>query len=261
MPSLPQPTTRSDGRKDRPVQTAEVFAPKVISLEGGHLLCDANRNSINAPGAGLLEGFLKLADAEPDEILEFARKWGALGIKMKAAPGLRSLEPVAAWSDLAIRFRALHRIGAELNRESIGAAKDWKALGSHRPAANRTYTALEEARFSLTSIVGRLVRDAKLYPRLYWNKSTAQWQIDFDTYSRTNLYAVLVLKLMVVIADKEGFAICSGCHLSYVPEQQPSVGRRNYCKGCRDAGVPCRDSKREQRRRKREAKAKVKTRK
>jgi hypothetical protein len=259
MRSLSEPTARSDGRKDRPVQTGEVFAPKVIALEGDHLLCDANRNSINAPGAGLLEGFLKVADAEPDEILKFARKWGALGIRMKPAPGLRSHEPVAAWSDLAIRFRALHRIGAELNRGSIGAARDWRALGSRRPAANRTYTALEEARFSLISIMGRLVRDAKLCPRLYWNKSTEQWQIDFDTHSRTNLFAVLVFKLMVVIADKEGCAICSGCHETYFPEKQPSVGRRNYCKGCRLNGVPFRDSKRDQRRRKREAKAKAKT--
>ena len=237
-----------------------MWAPRVLSLEGDYLLWDANRNSINVPGVGLLDGFLSLADAEPDRILRFARKWGALGIKRKAASELRCLEPIAAWKDLAIRFRALHRIGAELNCDRVGAVEDWRALGSELPAASRSYEALEEARFGLMSHIRRLVQEACLYPRLYWNKSTEQWQIDLDTYSRTNLFAVLVLKLLISIADKEGFALCSGCHKSYVPEKQPSVGRRNYCPDCRSAGVPFRDSKREQRRRKREGNAKPKTR-
>src|SRR5204862_4030603 len=99
---------------------------------------------------------------------------------------------------------------AELNCERVGAVEDWKALGSELPAATTFYKALEEARFGLMSNIGRLVRDAGLHPRLYWNKSTGQWQIEFGTYSRTNLFAVLVLKLMVSIADKEGFALCSG---------------------------------------------------
>jgi hypothetical protein len=255
MPGHTKATSGSNLRTERPVQTAMVWAPKVLSLEGEYLLWDTNRNSINTPGVGLLDGFLSLADAKPDAIFRFARKWGALRIKWKAASELRCLEPIAVWSDLAIRFRALYRIGAELNCERVGAAEDWQALGSQVPTANRSYKALEEARFALMSNMGRLVREACLHPRLYWNKSTGQWEIEFGAYSGTNLFAVLVLKLMVSIADKEGFALCSGCHKAYPPEKQPSVGRRNYCPACRSVGVPFRDSKREQRRRKREGNA------
>lgn len=223
-------------------------------------MCDADRNSIKSPGAGLLDGFLSLADAKPNEILSFARKWGALGIQRIRLRGRRFHEPLAVWSDLAIRFRALHRIGAELNREGLGAADDWKALGSQVPTASRSYRAIEEARFSLMSYIGKLVRDAGLYPRLYWNQNTSQWQIEFSTYTLTNLFAVLVLQLMVMIADKEGLAICCACHKTYLPERQPSVGRRNYCPRCRADGVPFRDSKREQRRRTRARSAKTKMR-
>jgi hypothetical protein len=255
-----QPPPGSSRRTERPVQTAIVWAPKVLSLEGEYLLWDANRNSVNTPGVGLLEGFLHLAGTGPDEILRFARKWGALDIKRKPAPGLRFLEPIAAWRNLAIRFRSLHRIGAELNCDRIGAAEDWKALVAKLPAASKNFKAIEEARFVLMSRVGQLVREAHLCPRLYWNKSAKQWQIDFDTFSRTNLFAVLVLHLMVAVANKEGFALCSGCHRSYIPEKQPSTGRRNYCPDCRSAGVPFRDSKREQRRRTKEANQKTRRR-
>jgi hypothetical protein len=215
----------------------------------------------NAPGGDLLEGFLRLADAKPNDILRFAKKWGAIGSKPGAVPGTdqrvrnvgpQYLEPVATWRNLSIRFRALQRIGAELNCERIGEKKDWRALRSPLPTTNAVYTAVEEARFALMSNMGRLVREAQLHPRLYWNKSTGQWQIEFGAYSRTNLLAVLAFKLMVSIADKAGSALCSGCHTSYVPEKQPSVGRRNYCPNCRNAGVPFRDSKRDQRRRERE---------
>jgi len=253
-------TSGSDRRRERPVQTAEGRGPTVLSLEGQYLLSDANLISTRPSGAGLLDGFLSLADAEPGEVLKFARKWGALGIKRKATAGLRFLEPLAAWADLAVRFRALQRIGAELNRERVGAAGDWRTLGLDVPVAAEPYSAIEEARFGLMSHVGRLVREAGLYPQLYWDKSNAQWQIEFSTFSSTNLFAVLVLQLMVAIADKEGFALCCGCHKSYVPERQPSARRRNYCPSCRTAGVPFRDSKREQRRRERKS-AKTKKRK
>jgi hypothetical protein len=259
MRKPPTATSGSDRHWERPVQTAEVFAPKVLCLEGEYLVWDAERNSKNPPGVGLLDGFLRLADGTPDQILEFARKWGALAINSTPLLKMRSREPVAVWTDLAVRFRALHRIGAEVNAGRVGAAEDWKTLRSEPPASNRSYKALEEARFALMSNMGKLVREARLCPRLYWNKPAKQWQIDFDTFSRTNLLAVLVLKLMMAVADKDGFALCSGCQRSYPPGRQPSVGRRNYCPTCRESGVPFRDSKRELRRRKREKTAKAKT--
>jgi hypothetical protein len=257
-----QPATAGPNRRDeRPVQTALVFAPKVLSLDGDYLVWDANRSSSKRPSPVLLGEFSDLADATPKEIFGFARKWGALVIKVTAMRGLLSREPIAEWKDLAVRIRALHRIGVDLNCGKLGAIDDWKALGSQMPVRSKSYTALEEARLLLMSNVRPLVHMAGLQPRLYWEKEAKQWRIDFDSFSRTNLLAVLVLQLMIAIAAKDGFAICSGCQRSYPPEKQPSVGRRNYCPACREDGVPYRDSKREQRRRKREEDSKMKRRK
>lgn len=243
--------------KNRPVQTAMVFAPKVLSLDGNYLVCDANQVQSNPSGFHLLSGFLGLTSAEPDEILKFARTWGAFKIKSTPIPGLRFKEPIAVWHALAVQFRALHRIGADLNQERTGTEEEWRAIRLARPAGKR---ALDEARFLLMSNVRRLVNDAQLRPRLYWNKLSEQWQIDFDGPSGSNLLAVLALQLMVSIADKDGVALCSNCHQSYMPERRPSVGRRNYCQLCREAGVPFRDSKRERRRQEREGNALTKVR-
>src|SRR5215831_14242342 len=105
---------------NRPVQTAEVFSPTVLSLQGEYLVCHTDRLP-RPSGSGILDGFLNLADAEPDEILNYARKWGALGTKSnpKRIPGLRYLESLAKWRAAAKQFRALHRIGAELNSQRI----------------------------------------------------------------------------------------------------------------------------------------------
>jgi hypothetical protein len=245
---------------ERPVQRGEVWASKILSLDGEYLVGDADRPLRTAAGIGVLEGFLRLATATPDEVFRFARRWGALGIERKAVPGLRFHEPVAVWRELAIRFRALQRIGAAVNGNSLGDEDDWRALSLPVPVARGRYSAIEEARFALMSRIGRLVREAGLYPRLYWNNVTTQWQIELSTYTGTNLLAVLVLNLMVLIADKDGYAICCACRKSYIPERQPSARRRNYCPECRTRGVPYRDSKRVQRRRNNEKQSKTKSR-
>ena len=85
-----------------------------------------------------------------------------------------------------------------------------------------------------------------------------QWQIDHDSEGRSNLLAVLTIQLMIMIADKDGYAICSHCHHSYIPSKRPASTKRNYCwrEECKRAAW--RDSKRELR--EREGNAETKTR-
>ena len=184
MPRRIEEGSKADDRKDRPVQTANVCAPMVVSLQGEYLVCDANRIQSRPPGSGILDVFLTLADAEPGEILKYGRKWGALCIGSKAIPGVRFLEPLAAWRATATRFRALHRIGAEINAKQVGAGDEWDALGMDLPKRSGSTSALEEARFGLMEQARLLVQEARLQPRLYWNPQAGQWQIDFDAYSK-----------------------------------------------------------------------------
>ncbi len=247
-------TSRADGR-DRAVQTGRVFAPKVLYLEGAHLIGDANETLFKPAESGLLNEFLNLANGKPDTILKFAQKWGALKKETTPMPRLRFKEPVSFWREQAIRFQALHRLGVNLDLKRTGDPRDWRILKVEPPSGTG---ALDEARLNVMSCVGKLVNEARLQPRLYWNKSNGQWQIDFDAPSGSNLLAILVLQLMVSIAGKDGVAICSHCQSKYEPERRPSTSRRNYCQDCRDKGIPGLDSKRERRRRKREKDARPK---
>jgi predicted RNA-binding Zn-ribbon protein involved in translation (DUF1610 family) len=42
----------------------------------------------------------------------------------------------------------------------------------------------------------------------------------------------MVIELIIAIADKDGFAVCSSCHRAYIPQRRPDPTRRNYCPAC-----------------------------
>jgi hypothetical protein len=237
--------------RQRPIQTAVTFAPAVIGLEGDYLLCDGERFAPRrVMGAGALSNFMELADASADKILGFAKRWGALYIDKKPVPGRpKFLEPLSTWRHFATRVRAMYQIGLEVNLRRRGREEDWASLDI-QPGDARS--SIGEARLQLMSQVRRFVAVGRLQPRLFWDITSDQWQIDFDSDLRSNLLALFTVRLMIEIADKDGLAICSNCKLPYQPAKRPSVGRRNYCPQCRRAGAPDRDSKREERRRKKE---------
>lgn len=234
--------------RERPIQTAVTYAPAVIAIDGDHLVCDAERSAgRRVMGAGALSSFMELADAPADKIFDFAKKWGALNVEKQPVPGQpRFLEPLGAWRGFAARVRAMYQIGLEVNLRRRGKEEDWATLNV-RPEDART--SLGEARLQLMSQVRRFVSVGRLQPRLFWDVSSDQWQIDFDSDGRSNLLALFTIRLMIEIADKDGLAICSNCKLPYQPGKRPAVGRRNYCPTCRRAGAPDRDSKRDERRR------------
>jgi hypothetical protein len=219
-------------------------------MEGGDLICSGNESQFKNHGTGLLEEFVGLADADERAFLRFGRKWVGLHVKPKSRPRLEFAEPISAWRALALRVRALYRIGANLTFERTGNAEDWTTLG-----VNAEYAAasLDEARFQVMTEIRKLVTESRLQPRLYWNpENRGQWQIDLDSTGRSNLLAVLIHELMLRIADKEGFAICSICHRTYVPRRRPTRSKKNYCDDPRCQRDRWKHLKREQRRRKHE---------
>ena len=61
----------------------------------------------------------------------------------------------------------------------------------------------------------------------------------------------LAVRLAFAAAAGKGFWVCSNCGSPYAPPRRPQRGRRNYCPGCQEKGVPKRDAAREYRARKR----------
>jgi hypothetical protein len=218
-------------------------------MADGYLICSAESQFRNY-GTGLLDEFVGLSEADACAFLRFGRKWVGLNVEPKSRPRLELAEPISAWRALALRVRALHRIGADLTFGRTGHAEDWSALGVNPEDAAAS---LVEARFQVMTQIRKLVTESRLQPRLYWNpENGGHWQIDLDSTGRSNLLAVLTHQLMIRIADKEGFAICSICHETYIPRRRPTPSKRNYCENPRCRRDRWKHFKREQRQRKRE---------
>lgn len=268
-----------EGRTERPMQLGMVYGPPVKRVEDGclvYLPCEREKKKI---GTGLLQNFLGLAGAPETEVIKYARKWGILDLAEDGLPcrsdakrDVRSgndeeycLEPIALWYRFAGRLRSLVRIAGEINQGRPGGPDDWGVAAGYRfdvvavmkamqqsPGATRVKAALLDiARTELQTEVRYLIERCKVRPRFWWNKDADQWQIDLDAEGMSNLPGLLAIQLVITIANKEGYAMCSSCHTAYVPERKPDPTRRNYCGSC-GIRAAWRDASRERRRRKRE---------
>ncbi len=71
-------------------------------------------------------------------------------------------------------------------------------------------------------------------------------------------FALIAIQLLLAIMRSEGLASCSGCATPYVSNRPPLAGKlvgpqvakRNYCRSCREVGIPQRDASRDYRNRK-----------
>lgn len=167
--------TRTQDKKTRPVDTEWIVSPRVKGLKHGYLYIDpASSFRVRAP-RDLLDQFLKLADGEPGEygdILRFAKKYGALGVRAdgwrrhsrldalmlrrlqfafdprgaKAEAQYRSLlaegqsnrEPAEGWRRMAKRLKSAVTIGIGLNQRLIGEPEDWAILAAGRESLRNT---------------------------------------------------------------------------------------------------------------------------
>ena len=88
------------------------------------------------PSRGMLDRFIALHDAPPEQVRDFAREFGALGICRHGKPcahaprtctplgwnGRTGFEPVAAWTHYAARARAIVNVAASLRHGAVPSA-------------------------------------------------------------------------------------------------------------------------------------------
>lgn len=259
---------------DRPIKTGEVYAPPVRSAEGDYLVFHAGERKKHRTTRGLLSTFIELEGASDADVVRFCRRWGVLGLCPHGLPsgGHRCGEHLADSQDPAIHkesiagvmrfagaFAALLRIAAEISQQRPGSVEDWEMAnkvisGPDFPPWDVALIVfhVDVARLHLQILMRVLIHISNVQPRFFWNRSSSSWQIDMDAEGLvSNLPALLAIELMVTIADKDGFAVCSSCHRSYIPLRKPDPTRRNYCDKC-GLKAAWRDAARERRRKLRE---------
>jgi hypothetical protein len=205
-------------------------------------------------GSGLLEGFVKLADAPATAIAAYARRWGVLEIcpahrrpgaawhhTKDGQPACRPMgwgtelyEPIARWRDCSRYLRTLLNVVAAVHMGTLGRPEDWDLLcttdlvPAGKPPVWDKFD-LKGACFRLSWIILKWVELVHLMPYLDW---TDPQHAAVRLSGWGGLTGALALELLFITARTDGLAICSACGTPYVPSRRPRKGEHPYCPDC-----------------------------
>ena len=260
--------------RSSPLRPGTISVPGRIELDQDVLrwnVVDPDTREKKAP-TDLLERFVHLSDADPKRILDFARKWGVLGICEQHGlphthnPGYATngqhgcwpqgwpgecWEPIEKWRSLARRFAACLRLAVAIDVGKKGEFNDWQ-VAQHSDVPQN----LAQARQWLSWDVGGWVVIGQVIPEMQYKGGA--WVLEHYAHGVVNLFGTLAYRLMIAVARTDGLATCCACGESYViAVRRPNPDRRNYCRKCGKAAAD-RDAARDYRRRKKQREANAK---
>lgn len=258
-----------DGLLDRPLLTGTWPVPTWIGRDGEQIVWSWGgsfvRREAPVDGKGpILEKFVRLADAAPDRILDYARHWGPLGLfedtlilelprpgsvhvraiqphpwnppeglfsdgpsSRRSSDGeyiLDGWEPLELWRHFARVARAMINVAAMLHQEKIGATEDWQIIFEWHERSEPWWP--RALRFERL-ILAMVVND---WIELGNVRPRLDWdgekpEIRFDG----SLFNALTVQLMAVTSKTGGTALCSSCGEPYLVSRRPRTGENHYC--------------------------------
>ena len=135
--AIPDPD-RAGVRQPVPAQVELVKRGGIVAIKFGLAFADSGEKQRFSPELrDCLDPFLRLAGASDQQVLEYARTWGSLGL---CRPHLRLLyhggaqcelllvEPVEVWRFCARQLGALLRVAAQLRGGDTPTQEDWDLL-------------------------------------------------------------------------------------------------------------------------------------
>lgn len=248
---------------------------------------DLNPERVVHPGTQLLAMFLRLGKASDEQVRTFAATYGALGIFGRSQPdGHGHIEYCEAWRYIVRAMLALWRIGNELSLGRHGDAQDWKRIADPMCDSLYSYTSLfsfslkdaaeiqspgekqwllvmeylnkpgrrprkHEERLIFTVLLNALLGMGAVQSRVLWPNRNHDPR--FVHSPGQSLLSYLALQLSIDILQLRVLSVCNGCDMEYKPNMAPKHGQRNFCKDCRDKGIPQKYALRAFRERQREA--------
>jgi len=274
--------TDSLSRLGKVVSTGKVFVPESLSLSRNEntLVYRGPGAKQVAPDREMLDGFVRLFDKNPTEILEYARKWGVLQCDNSGRPcvpvgDIERSESISEWRYFSRRARAVLNIAARLKGGAVGELEDWQAMrgtAAHtgdfvRNDLDRfgpfvlgicaTHAYPSEAigfgkpgfKRSVSTEHSFLMAEMALWLRfarigfaLVPLKS--RWQVEIDYHGC--LLAAIALQLALTLAGVDALFTCSACGRIYPRgKKRPKPGQENYCDNCgRSAALRVADRRR-----------------
>lgn len=251
---------RDGGILERRVPQGGWRAPSVVILDKSEkwLLWGALKEghpwtTVKYPKEGMLEEFIGLADAEPKEILRYARKWGVLmrckhgrpfalevvGLEKETCKKCHLLfmefvesrdsippptESLSLWRRYSQEIGAILRIAGNLHRGENASDKDWDFI--LKPYRKLGYS-LSKRSYDLGWIIQDWSQKANL-------KIVFEWNIHQDPLLILGggLLPNLALQMILAITRTDSMVLCSSCGQPYIPKRAPNPNRRHYCSNC-----------------------------
>jgi hypothetical protein len=167
--------------------------------------------------------------------------WEPAGLDPQLSGFTIGRERLSHWRQWARRARALMRIAAAVAMNRPGAFEDWLELRSEsmtaerleeqRDAIARQGALLMLDRYTLYSTVNSWAEIGRVGPRLV-ARGDGPAVIRFVSGSRSSLFGMIGLQMMVRVTRVGSVAVCSECGKLYKPDRLPNPARQNFCADC-----------------------------
>jgi len=257
------------GALERPLDASGWRVPAKMWVEGDSLRYSATAGGgswqLVHPHPGILESFIRLAEAPAERILQFARRFGILGLKKATdkpkSNGYANLdepygddygysvleipeisegrcgEPLRNWRFWARKFDAALRIASAFTEGRYAPAECWHVIfsGKYGPPAPgyrcpspevTDKDIFEGVRAEFYGQIETWLRLGNVGLRI------DGWEGPTLAFGTDALFSGLVLQLAAACCGSDGFAMCSCCNTPYAPTRQPVAGKRHYCREC-----------------------------
>lgn len=244
-----------------------IFVPPV-RLEAAYLIFQPQGPL--RPSSGKMErlvyDFTHIAEGSDETVLQFALRWGVLGICrhgrtlqhrepmcLPRRSGHESAEAIGYWRTRARHVQSILNVKAALDKDQIGGRADWKTIWPGRVPTDR-----EDAAKTLAIVASFLLSEASVQPMLHYARG--QFAITFiggnlrrlmetrfeaDAGSRDeqigqwlsssgSLLAQIAVRTVLAIQSDPGWATCSNpdCGRLYRPRRHVAEGRLHFCQDC-----------------------------
>jgi hypothetical protein len=206
------------------------------------------RQQAEHDGRGVLDEFIKLAECNDSEILNYARTWGVLELCQHHLPYLHDsphehlrlplpdsaftspklttskcfplgTEPLDVWRFFSRQAKALLRIAANLQQETPGESDDWSVVLRDRDSPKQD---VEAHRDCWADAVESWMTLGDVRPRIDLMNHRITW-------ARTDLFGELAVQLALVGVRADGQVHCTNCGRGYAPRKQIVRGGVHYC--------------------------------
>lgn len=231
-----------------------LWVPHVVWTDGELLMHDMSAHDQTAADPLAFHQFLRVDAQDPQQIANFARRWGVLGLcdqhrmpvghplqhemlsgehcwpkKVKRDGATWFAEPISVWQRVSEKSAVMIRVARKIAQMNPGDPEEWASIRGGWNVDNPIWLNLNSAKWFLAQAVEEWLLIGGIRPRFEWDSERGNWMLRHDIPGGSwNLFGWLALRLAIEISGSR-FAVCSNCGREHHVARLPSAGKPSYC--------------------------------